>query len=69
MIRGSDFLEYSETLGNEIESAYRIVMELQKRELLKVTINKKTKKPFIMWELKCTEDKVTENENNRCRRS
>lgn len=56
MIRGSEFLEHSETLGEEIEAAYRIVMELQKRNLLKVKIDRRAKDPLIIWELKCTED-------------
>ena len=56
MIRGSDFLTHAETIGIKIEAAYRIVMELQKRNLLKVRIDKNGKEPLIMWELKCTED-------------
>ena len=57
MIRGSEFLEHSKTLGEEIEAAYRIVMELQQRNLLKVKIDRRVKDlPLIIWELKCTED-------------
>lgn len=61
MIRGSDFLTHAETIGTEIEAAFRIVMELQERNLLKVRIDKNGKEPLIMWELKCTED--TENDH------
>ena len=56
VIRGSDFLTHAETIGTELEAAYRIVMELQKRNLLKVKIDKNGKEPLITWELKCIED-------------
>ena len=56
MICGTDVLEYTETIGEEMEAAYRIVMELQKRRLLKCKIDRTGKEPLISWELKCSEE-------------
>ena len=50
-IRGSSFLDHP-IMGENIEAAYKIVMELQERGLLKVTINRKEgEEPLILWEI------------------
>ena len=50
-IRGSSFLEHP-IMDKNIEAAYKIVMELQERGLLKVKIiRKEGKESFILWEI------------------
>ena len=58
-IKGSAFLNHP-IIDERIEAAYRIVMELQKRGILKVTINRKAgEESFIQWEIDT--DKVEQN--------
>ncbi len=51
IIRGSAFLEHP-IMGEKIEAAYRIVIELQEKGLLNVKIDRKDgEKSFIRWEI------------------
>jgi hypothetical protein len=50
-IKGSAFLEHP-TINEHVEAAYRIIMELQERGILKVKINhKEGVEPYIQWEI------------------
>ena len=51
IIRGSAFLEHP-IMGEKIEAAYKIVMELQEKGLLNVKIDRKDgEESFIQWEI------------------
>ena len=50
-IRGSSFLDHP-VMNENIEAAYKIVMELQERGLLEVKIDRKEgEEPLILWEI------------------